>query len=696
MVVKKIDDINMSTCVPSASSTQTLSSSTDFCTNTTTNNNNLSSHESETASNFNNINANQNRKQNIKTNLNKLISNSDILVKLDRNRRQEQQHQQRHSYRHHCRNDQEDKGLHPSLPQRIFYENILSDLKNNQKSPLFSTHANSNSTSSLNEQYILNFNYRNQFLNKTDSTKTPTTTPTAAAEKPVNANEAPSSTDDECLVEFIEDFNLEDDDFGSSLSTTSSSSHSDAAAAANQTSHNNNEIKLSYQQQKTNTLELPQFSSSISKSSDDVNSLSISDLSGSPISSSASSSNQTSEPSIDHVTNNNNNNNFTASSLTVETDLSNDADEAANDVCLLTPTQFSNFRHKVLDDKNENEEENEDEESRRNTVTYSTSSLLHEYQMKNNILTTISVENDADATPLPDHDPNSILLLRNELLNSNNPSLLSRQDSTKSKSKDSKLSSGKSTISSANSLFLACEVASLSSLTSDYSQFDFLANNNNANTVNSTVTTNKIVMPVADTYHVDTPTKKSSSNANSNGSITSFFFSNSLFGSKKSSTLNTPEKSSNITTCPSSNTNTNNLKSSQTHSQSVKISPTSNKTATTPTTTTANTNSSSSSNKTLDLIASKFFNLKSASTNKNNSKTIVNNPAPQIQDNKQNIEFSMATSSSSSSLVNFNSDSMDTYSDNTSLKTNHSFNNLAGVSSIQVPSSVLIFENRPR
>jgi hypothetical protein len=30
------------------------------------------------------------------------------------------------------------------------------------------------------------------------------------------------------------------------------------------------------------------------------------------------------------------------------------------------------------------------------------------------------------------------------------------------------------------------------------------------------------------------------------------------------------------------------------------------------------------------------------------------------------------------------------------LKTNHSFNNLAGVSSIQVPSSVLIFENRPR
>jgi hypothetical protein len=96
------------------------------------------------------------------------------------------------------------------------------------------------------------------------------------------------------------------------------------------------------------------------------------------------------------------------------------------------------------------------------------------------------------------------------------------------------------------------------------------------------------------------------------------------------------------------------------------------------------------------LIASKFFNLKSASTNKNNSKTIANNPAPQIQDNKQNIEFSMATSSSSSSLVNFNSDSMDTYSDNTSLKTNHSFNNLAGVSSIQVPSSVLIFENRPR
>jgi hypothetical protein len=522
MVVKKIDDINISACVPSASSTQTLSSSTDFCTNNNNNNNNLSSHESEIASNFNNNNNNnQNKKLNQKTNLNKLISNSDILVRLDRknyhHQEQHQQQQQRRSYRHHYPNDQEEKGLHPSLlPQRIFYENILSDLKNNQKSPLCNTHANSNSTSSLNEQYILNFNYRNQFLSKTDSaTKT-----AAAAKKPVNANEAPSSTDDECLVEFIEDFNLEDDDFGSSLSTTSSSSHSDAtAAAANQTSHNNNnEIKLSYQQQKTNSLELPPFSSSISKSSDDVNSLSISDLSGSPISSSASSSNQTSEPSIDHVT---------ALALTVETDLSNDADEAAaNDVCLLTPTQFSNFRHKELEDKNENEEEEEeDEESRRNTVTYSTSSLLHEYQMKNNILTTISVENDV--TPL-EHDPNSILLLRNELLNSNNP-CLSRQDSTKSKSKDSKLSSGKSTISSANSLFLACEVASLSSLTSDYSQFDFLANNN-ANTVNnnvsSAVTTNKIVMPVAETYHVDTPTKKSSSNANSNGSITSFFFSN--------------------------------------------------------------------------------------------------------------------------------------------------------------------------
>ena len=158
-----------------------------------------------------------------------------------------------------------------------------------------------------------------------------------------------------------------------------------------------------------------------------------------------------------------------------------------------------------------------------------------------------------------------------------------------------------------------------------------------------------------------------------------------MFGNKKSSTLNTPEKSSTNSVCPSANAKTNPVNSSQTHSQSLK--PSTNSTSTTTNVT------STSSNKTLDLIASKFFNLKSTS-NKNSAKTI--NATQTFEEQKQKVELSLATSSSSSSLANFNADSIDSFSDNTSLKTNHSFNNLVGVSSIQVPSSVLIFENRPR
>lgn len=124
------------------------------------------------------------------------------------------------------------------------------------------------------------------------------------------------------------------------------------------------------------------------------------------------------------------------------------------------------------------------------------------------------------------------LLSKNEALML--PKSLMRQDSVKSKSKDSKLSSGKSTISSANSLYLACEVASLSSFASDYSQFDFLTNNsNNSNNNNTNISSGsgsnaiKVVLPVSETYHVDTsPSKKSANNSHSNGGLTSFFFSN--------------------------------------------------------------------------------------------------------------------------------------------------------------------------
>ena len=213
--------------------------------------------------------------------------------------------------------------------------------------------------------------------------------------------------------------------------------------------------------------------------------------------------------------------------LTVESDELLDAN---TDVCQLTPTQFTSFRpHDQIERPSEDDNDDDtDSESRRNTVTYTkqlsgetNESSLHEFQLKNNII------------PSANDQASNIQLLKTELAQS----LLARRDSTKSKSKDSKLSSGKSTISSVNSLYLACEVASLSSLTSDYSQFDFLSNNNastsNGNNGNSLSSkAGVLAMPVeAKTQSVENTTassKKASSNhgSNNNGGLTSFFFSN--------------------------------------------------------------------------------------------------------------------------------------------------------------------------
>ena len=505
MVIKKLDDTSNNPILsPLQSSsthpTQTASISKHIPSSTSTNfNNNSASQEIK-------INNYSNKKFNLKTNLNKFISNSDILVKFD------SQHKQQG-----WSNDAATTTTQPTLPQRIFYENILSDLKNNQKSTLAYNHINSNSTSSLNEQYILNFNHKNQIVNNAVPSTTTLTTNTRCTNNQSNINlfKHENSSTDEGLDEFIDEFNLEDDDddFGSSLSTTSSSSRSDANQANNKmvrrkSSDQQTSESLPKQQPPPPTLlaSAPLLPTSFSNSN---SSLSISDLSVSPLS---LTSNQTAgDQTTSQICN------FTT--ISVETDLNEDA---TNDVCLLTPTQFTSFREKGIEGEKGDEDEGDDEDSRRNTVTYSTSSLLHEYQAKNNILNTATnVENNDVAFSL-DHDQNNILLLRSELLNADKN--LSRQES---KSKDSKLSSGKSTISSANSLFLACEVASLSSLTSDYSQFDFLATtNNNNNNLSSTSSTNKIVLPVTETYHVDTPSKKSSSNTNSNGSLTSFFFSN--------------------------------------------------------------------------------------------------------------------------------------------------------------------------
>lgn len=136
-----------------------------------------------------------------------------------------------------------------------------------------------------------------------------------------------------------------------------------------------------------------------------------------------------------------------------------------------------------------------------------------------------------------------------------------------------------------------------------------------------------------------------------------------MFGNKKSKDISSSTSVHN-TIEKSSNSPINNINSSQIHSHL---------SANTPTT----------SNKTLDLIASKFFNIKT-----NSVKTVAKHEQHHAE---------IASSASSASLTNFNStENGENVTDNTSLKTNHSSNNIAGISSIQVPSSVLIFENRPR
>ena len=166
---------------------------------------------------------------------------------------------------------------------------------------------------------------------------------------------------------------------------------------------------------------------------------------------------------------------------------------------------------------------------------------------------------------------------------------------------------------------LACEVASLSSLTSNYSQFDFLHNR---------ASPPPPPQPILSSKSAEASVKVASV-PKSSSSLTSFFFSNSIFNKK------------------SLQNNTSDIHSS---------------------------NSS-----TLDLITSKLLNLKStpsATTKKNNMKSsYINN-------------YSSSSSSSSSSQFE---------NDKHSIKSNHSAHNLCmNISAdLQVPSSVLIFENRP-
>lgn len=178
---------------------------------------------------------------------------------------------------------------------------------------------------------------------------------------------------------------------------------------------------------------------------------------------------------------------------------------------------------------------------------------------------------------------------------------------------------------------MACEVASLSSMTSNYSQFDFF---------NTTT----------DKHRTPSPTKQDGlNNSKTNNSLTSFFFSNSLFKSNK--------KPPSIPESPKAHTNVD--------------------------------SASFSSNK-FDILTSRLLNLKS-------------NKKPPDNNFKPVMPYSLH--SSTSSLANI--------PDTQSIRSDHSSHNLSsffasggsntsGMSSSisadlkTMPNSVLIFENRPR
>jgi hypothetical protein len=213
--------------------------------------------------------------------------------------------------------------------------------------------------------------------------------------------------------------------------------------------------------------------------------------------------------------------------------------------------------------------------------------------------------------------------------------------SSSSFKRPSKISSGTSTISSSSSLYLACEVASLSSLTSNYSQFDFL------NSQNSNLSTSPASYAAANQQPA----------ANTSNGLTSFFFSNGLFGTKKAKSGDLKEEKSGAE-----------LKA-HSHLKPDSCIPVCAQQSSTPT-------------KTLDLIASKLFNLKPAASK--NSFNVSASKPKSGQSLKQTCE----------SETNENAGSISP--DNASIKTNYSFNNLCNITSTQAPSTVLIFENRPR
>lgn len=176
--------------------------------------------------------------------------------------------------------------------------------------------------------------------------------------------------------------------------------------------------------------------------------------------------------------------------------------------------------------------------------------IIDSNRLKNSSKSNIIEEEEEEENEIKENDDNLTPTIFKSSFNNNNQS-------------NFKMSHNRS---SSNPFSIACEVASLSSMTSNYSQFDFIHNRH--------------LSPSPPPPPPPPSTPKSSTStttAKSSNSLTSFFFSNSLFN----------KKTRTITNNKDSDTQLNNI---------------------TKTTTTTNNNS------TLDLIASKLLNLKPSSS----------------------------------------------------------------------------------
>ena len=504
----------------------------------------------------------------LKTNLNKLISSSDNrLVRAD------------------------DDSNKTCTNKRLQIENSYLKIKKLNKKSSHTTNSNTpslvllrNSTSSLDENYIINYNsYQSKPNGKQDE-----------------FNSVYDADEDEEII-----------GVGSSLSNTSLSSHS-----------NENSPKLELNLNNSAESKCKQANFTITSSSLSSKSERESLSSTSPLSSGFS------------IKNVNNNSSDLISSLKEDEDSAVGSTNATNDQDV--ELSFNETNNQTLPCLSFSDD---DSTTRRETITFNKIKFNEDADTDVDLNDLIR-SNEHKSTPLAKNSESEDELTLNPPNNASDVEIKEFNDKLASSSsfkRPSKISSGTSTISSSSSLYLACEVASLSSLTSNYSQFDFL------NSQNSNLSTS--------------PAANQQPASNTSNGLTSFFFSNGLFGNKKAKSGDLKEEKSGAE-----------LKA---HSQikpdsSIPVCAQQNSTPT----------------KTLDLIASKLFNLKPTASK--NSFNVSGNKPKSGQPLKQTCE----------SETNENGGSISP--DNASIKTNYSFNNLCNITSTQAPSTVLIFENRPR